>query len=92
MEEQKKESDLREAQIIEIYKEQLKDSSHRERELMSHLSKNTEQLKNIADTLEGVQSNLQKLERRVNDDLRTVWKELGAKADKIELLKQESDK
>lgn len=88
MAEQKKENDERETQLIDIYKAQIDRSSMRENELMTHLSKNTEQLVKIADTLEGVQTNLQRVENRVHEDLQTVWKELGAKADKRELMRK----
>lgn len=80
--EMKDENTHRETQIIDLYKEQIANSNNREVELMKHLEKNTEQLGNIADTLNDVQRNLSKLESRVDDNFKDVWKELGSKADK----------
>jgi predicted RNase H-like nuclease (RuvC/YqgF family) len=85
--EQKEENAKREEQLISFYREQLEISTKRETELMRHLDKNTEQLRNIADTLKEVQRNLSKLEDRVEDNFMAVWKELGSKADKSELNK-----
>jgi ABC-type bacteriocin/lantibiotic exporter with double-glycine peptidase domain len=87
MQEQKEENKRREEQLIEIYKNELDKSANRERELMIHLDKNTEQLQGIADTLKDVQRGLTKLEDRVEDNFMAVWKELGAKADKSEVVK-----
>lgn len=78
----KDENTHRETQLIDLYKEQITNSNNREVELMKHLEKNTEQLGNIADTLNDVQRNLSKLESRVDDNFKDVWKELGSKADK----------
>lgn len=88
MAEQKRENIEREAQLLEIYKDQLSQSAVREKELMQHMGENTVQLKSIADTLKGVQDNLFKLEDRVNSDLQGVWKELGSKVDKGDLAKR----
>jgi serine protease inhibitor len=82
MKEQKEENRLREEQLIENYKEQLTQSNEREVRLISHLEKNTEQLKHIAQTLDGVEQRLTTFEVKVNTDLTNVWKELGGKADK----------
>lgn len=78
---------MREEQLISNYKEQLKESNEREMRLITHLDKNTQQLENIANTLTGVEKRLTSFEVQVNDDLNNVWKELGSKVDKRELMK-----
>lgn len=82
MKEQKEENRLREEQLINNYKEQLAQSNEREVRLISHLEKNTQQLKHIAQTLDGVEQRLTTFEVKVNNDLTNVWKELGGKQDK----------
>jgi len=72
----------RENQLIDIYKEQIDKGDKREEELMDYLDKNTNQLENIAGTLKGVQTNIAKLEDRVEDNFMNVWKELGTKENK----------
>lgn len=83
MQEQKEENKLREEQLIENYKEQLNKSNEREVRLIAHLEKNTQQLENIANTLDSVEKRLTSFESKVNGDLRNVWKELGGKVDKV---------
>jgi hypothetical protein len=73
----------RENTIIGMYKEQLDKSDMREDQLMNYLDKNNEQLENVAGTLKDVQHSLQKVEDRMEDNFMNVWKELGAKQDKI---------
>ena len=79
----------RENQLIDIYKEQIDKGDKREEELMDYLDKNTDQLENIAGTLKGVQTNIAKLEDRVEDNFMSVWKELGTKENKN--INKESD-
>jgi len=79
----------RENQLIDIYKEQIDKGDKREEELMDYLDKNTDQLENIAGTLKGVQTNIEKLEDRVEDNFMSVWKELGTKENKN--INKESD-
>lgn len=62
--------------------EQRQSFDSRETKLMDHLSKNTDQLGNIAVTLKDIQRNLSKLEDRMEDNFMEVWKELGSKIDK----------
>jgi F0F1-type ATP synthase delta subunit len=82
MAEQKEENRMREEQLIDNYKEQLAQSNQREVRLITHLEKNTEQLKHIANTLDGVEQRLTTFEVKINNDLHNVWKELGGKQDK----------
>jgi len=72
----------RENQLIDIYKEQIDKGDKREEELMDYLDKNTDQLENIAGTLKGVQTNIEKLEDKVEGNFMNVWKELGTKENK----------
>ena len=72
----------RENQLIDIYKEQIDKGDKRGEELMDYLNKNAEQLENISRTLEGVQTNLTKLDNRVKNNLTNVWKELDTKENK----------
>lgn len=67
---------------FELLVEQRHSFEKREGEILKHLSKNTEQLTNVAETLKEIQRNLSKLEDRVEDNFMEVWKELGAKQDK----------
>jgi septal ring factor EnvC (AmiA/AmiB activator) len=73
----------RENSISELYKEQLSKADQREEKLMTYLDKNNEQLQHVADTLSDVQTNLQKVEDRMEDNFMHVWKEIGQKQDKI---------
>lgn len=82
IEEQKQENHEREQQLIDSFKEQLDKSDQRETRLMDHLDRSTEQLENIADTLQGVERRLTSFETKVGNELEDVWKELKAKADK----------
>ena len=72
----------RENQLIDIYKKQIDKGDKREEELMDYLDKNTNQLENIAGTLKGVQTNIEKLEDKVEGNFMNVWKELGTKENK----------
>jgi Tfp pilus assembly protein PilN len=72
----------RENNIMQMYQDQLKKADEREENLMSYLDKNNAQLENVADTLKDVQTNLQKVEDRMEDNFMHVWKELGQKKDK----------
>jgi len=67
---------------FELMVEQRTSFDRREKELLQHLSKNTDQLTSVADTLKDIQRNLSKLEDRVEDNFMEVWKELGSKQDK----------
>lgn len=67
---------------FEMFAEQRKSFDAREAKLLEHLSKNTDQLGNISETLKDIQRNLSKLEDRVEDNFMEVWKELGSKQDK----------
>lgn len=79
----------RENSIMDMYKEQLAKADVREEKLMSYLDKNNEQLEHVAETLKDVQTNLQKVEDRMEDNFMSVWKELGNKQDKIKHYKGE---
>jgi len=78
----KEDNHRRENQLIDIYKEQIDKGDKREEELMHYLDRNTYQLENISGTLEGVQTNLAKLDGRVEDNFTSVWKELNTKENK----------
>lgn len=67
---------------FELMVEQRSSFDKREVELLKILTKNTEQMGDIADTLKDIQRNLSKLEDRVEDNFMEVWKELGSKQDK----------
>ena len=85
----KEDNHRRENQLIDIYKEQIDKGDKREEELMHYLDRNTYQLENISGTLEGVQTNLAKLDGRVEDNFTSVWKELDTKENKN--INKESD-
>lgn len=87
--EQKEENRQREEQLIALYQKQLEDSAKREAELMRNLERNTEQLANVAATLKEIQRNLSKLEEKVETNFMEVWKELGSKADRKEIIQKE---
>jgi len=87
--EQKEENRQREEQLIALYQKQLEDSAKREAELMRNLERNTEQLANVATTLKEIQRNLSKLEEKVETNFMEVWKELGSKADRKEIIQKE---
>jgi Tfp pilus assembly protein PilO len=82
MKEQREENREREEQLIDIYKSELAKGETREANLMDHLQKNTDQMERISGTLDTIQSNMMKLESKVDNNLTSVWKELGGKADK----------
>jgi Tfp pilus assembly protein PilO len=82
MKEQREENREREEQLIDIYKSELEKGEAREANLMIHLEKNTNQMERISGTLDTIQSNMMKLESKVDNNLTNVWKELGGKADK----------
>lgn len=84
IEEQKLENKQREEMLFNSYKEQLEKSNEREKRLIEHLDKNTEQLENIANTLTKIEQRLTSFEEKVSDDLDNVWKELDTKVDKSE--------
>lgn len=76
------ENNDREAQIAELYKQQMERADKREADLMDHLGQTTKQMGNIAETLKDVQLGLDRLEDRMDKNVVEIWKELGAKEDK----------
>ena len=93
LQDNKEDSKRREEQLIDIYRSQiergeeregtlLRQSQEREKDLMEYLDRNSDQLENIAGTLKEVQSNLVKVEDRMQDNFQIVWKELGNKEDR----------
>lgn len=66
----------------QLITEQRESFNKREEELLKHLSRNTDQLSNVAETLRDIQRSLGKLEDRVENNFLQVWKELGTKLDR----------
>lgn len=65
----KKDSERREAALINLYEQQRSDSQGRENKLMVHLEKTTT-------SLEGIEKNLSGLEMKLNQSLNDIWKHL----------------
>lgn len=90
--EMRSENREREDELIGAYREQVEKAHEREGELMVHLDKSTQHMKEIADTLQDIQGSVEKLETRLEGNLSKLWKEIGGKADKAELYNKKEDK
>jgi chromosome segregation ATPase len=67
----------REEELKRNIEETKNDSRRREDELMRHLERNTNQQEKIGHTLKDVQSSLEKLEHRMENNFHAVWRQFG---------------
>ena len=64
------------AETRDIHKEQLAKAYEREDKLMSHQTEMTTQLKEISSTQSRLQSSMDKLEQRTEENFRALWQEV----------------
>lgn len=76
--EQREIENMREEQLIELYREQKTESAAREKELMNHLDRLTAQQAEITEALkelkEDMQGGIEKLEDKVDRGFMEVWR------------------
>lgn len=65
-----------ENKVVEIYETQLEKSYEREEKLMSHQTDITRQLGDISATQTRMQTSLDKLEQKTEENFRQIWKEV----------------
>jgi predicted RNase H-like nuclease (RuvC/YqgF family) len=73
----KEENKERETQLIELYKTQIDSSTEREEHLKAHLDKSNEQMGEIASTMKDIQQGMSKLENKMDNNFKDVWREIG---------------
>lgn len=65
-----------EGKVVEIYENQLTKSYEREEKLMSHQTEMTRQLEGISSTQSRLQTSIDKLEQRTEENFRALWQEV----------------
>lgn len=65
-----------EGKVVEIYENQLTKSYEREDKLMNHQTEITRQLTDISSTQTRMQSSLDKLEQKTEENFRQLWQEV----------------
>lgn len=65
-----------EVQVKEIYEKQLEKSYSREEKLMDHQNSITKQLEQISSTQTRMQTSLDKLEQKTEENFRQLWQEV----------------
>lgn len=76
------ESREREKYILKVYEQHNESHNKREAHLLEQLEKNTEHLGSVAQTMQGIQNNLVRLEEKMDSNFSSVWRELRNKQDR----------